>query len=478
MKSRRRHDDLDYVGRIHESLHGFIHLTQVEKDLINSPYLQRLRYIKQLGLANLVFPGGEHTRFSHSLGVMWVIDRISRHLRLDDSIRQTLRLAALLHDVGHFPLSHTLEAAYEDVEAKLKKTMTSRLVASTPTPRHGKRGAHRHAAILLPGDAALHERMSRHIIQETDFPGGVTRILKTHRFEPNRIGPVVVGESNVMLYNQLMHSDIDADQMDYLIRDATCLGIGYGQFAIEYLVECFKTRKLDGQELLCIKEKGIHTVDHYLLAKYFYYVQVLYHRARWIIEEAAQKLYSNILTCRKAKQIPQLIQLPNMSHDMRRWASFDDAWVMDVFRQAELRKWLPKDCACLFDIVLRRSIPDCEYEKTVNREKGGPEDVLKAWENEMEQAVPSNAKGLGAANVMLHHLTKTFSVVKTMDERIKQKGHKDERAALRQDRDIIRILVGNRDEVVPIGKEAASFAQYLQRIETHVFRAYKLKMPH
>ena len=470
MKARKHQRDLDYVGRIHESLHGFIHLTQVEKDLINCPYLQRLRYIKQLGLVNLVFPGGEHTRFSHSLGVMWVIDRISRHLRFDTTTRQTLRLAALLHDVGHFPLSHTLEAAYEDIEKEMMSRTAALLVDKTKTP-----GRRKSAGRLLSGDAALHERMSRHIIQETNSSGGVTHILKAHKFEPNVIGSVVVGESNIMLYNQLMHSDIDADQMDYLIRDATSLGVEYGQFAIEYLIECFKTKKFDGQDLLCIKEKGIHTVDHYLLAKYFYYVQILYHRTRWIIEEAAKKLYSNLLVLNKTQIIHRLEDLPSIAKDKRQWSTFDDAWVMTIFRQAELEKWLPRECHCLYDIILRRRIPDCKFEKTMNHPKAGPKDSIELYNQDMERAVKSDGKGLSATRVNLHHLTKGFNVVKTVDERITQKGHKDKSTALREDRDIIRILVGEKEKVVPIGEETASLAQYLQTIETHVFRAYKLK---
>ena len=474
MKAPCRNGELEYVGRIHESLHGFIHLTQVEKELIDCPYLQRLRQIKQLGLAHLVFPGGEHTRFSHSLGVMWVIDRISRHLQFDPRTRQVLRLAALLHDVGHFPLSHTLEAAYEDAEDKVKKTNTGLLVRKHQAAGPGRRKGARLTGKLLPGGAALHERLSRHVIEETDFPDGVTCILKNHRFIPNEIGSIVVGESNVMLYNQLMHSDIDADQMDYLIRDATCLGIGYGQFAIEYLIECFKTAKIDGQDLLCIKEKGIHTVDHYLLAKYFYRVQVLYHRTRWIIEEAAQKLYGNLMGSRKAKPVPGLMYLPDMVQDIMRWASFDDSWVMGVFRQAEVEKWLAADCACLFDIVLRRRIPTCVYEKTVNRDKDGPDDVLGACREQMERSVASNGTGLSATCIDLHHLSRKFTVVKSLAER----GYKDEKVALKEDRDIIRILDHETDKPLLIGRDSASFAQYLQKIETHVFRVYTLKPSH
>lgn len=479
MRATATSNDLEYGGgRIYESLHGFIHLTKVEKEIIDSPYFQRLRQVKQLGLAHLVFPGGEHTRFSHSLGVLWVIDRISRHLQFDPNTRQILRLAALLHDIGHFPLSHTIEEAYSIEEKAAKANLSKKLVGSTPNGEMTIPSAQESTPGLSSADAALHERMSQYIIEHTDMPLGITNILKKHDFEPNIIGSIVVGSSDQMLFNQLMHSDIDADQMDYLIRDATSLGIGYGRFDIEFLIECFTVPK-DGNNILCIKEKGIHTVDHYLLAKYFYYVQILHHRTRWIIEAAAQQLYLNIVRNGSADQIPAFSSLTKWAGDPLKWISFDDAHVMSVFRQTETAGTLPTEIGCLFDIVLRRKIPICVYEQTVNCQRNDPAGhlALEACRKAMESAAPDSGTDLSATGVKLHqcHPRKPFRPVKNLEDRLRESEHSDKDELIKSDRDVIRICDKKAKSIELVDQNAASLASTLGNIETHVFRAYKIK---
>jgi HD superfamily phosphohydrolase len=159
---------------IFDSIHGFISLTHTEDRIISSPYFQRLRWIKQLGWSHYIYPGATHTRFAHALGVMAVMDKLVKSIGRgvdDDKLFNTkihdkrtmfhrkLRLAALLHDIGTFPFSHSVEFGYIN---HYKSQI-----------REGKRTP-----------LANHEELGSHILNNTDFEDGITHILrgnpKTH----------------------------------------------------------------------------------------------------------------------------------------------------------------------------------------------------------------------------------------------------------------------------------------------------------
>ena len=103
---------LKFVKNILDDVHGLIPITSIEKEIIDTRIFKRLQDIKQLSLTHWIFPGSEHTRYSHSLGVMHIIDKMALSLNFSDEDRQIVRLAGLLHDIGHYPLSHVGEAAY------------------------------------------------------------------------------------------------------------------------------------------------------------------------------------------------------------------------------------------------------------------------------------------------------------------------------------------------------------------------------
>jgi HD superfamily phosphohydrolase len=110
---------ITFTNYIFDNVHGYIGLTFIEDQIERLEIFQRLRRIKQLGLVNWVFPGAEHTRYSHSLGVMHIIDQMAIRLDFNDDDRQILRLAGMLHDIGHYPLSHIGEYAYKQVPADI-----------------------------------------------------------------------------------------------------------------------------------------------------------------------------------------------------------------------------------------------------------------------------------------------------------------------------------------------------------------------
>lgn len=253
---------------IYDVLYGFIPITEWEEKIINSPFFQRLRWIKQLGFSNYIFPGAEHNRFAHVIGVMHSMDQMIRALGLNvpdhelfdrhakhpaAMLHKSLRIAALLHDLGTFPFSHAIEYAY--------------IRHGNDTRRTPKR------AKDLPNN---HEHLGSFIIKNTPYEGGITRILEDFDFDIQLISNIIKGDSQHLIANQLMHSDLDADRMDYLLRDSHYTGIKYGQFDREYILANLATYDAGkGQLAFGVRENAIHALEDFLIARFSWYSQVI-----------------------------------------------------------------------------------------------------------------------------------------------------------------------------------------------------------
>jgi len=250
---------------VFDPIYGFIKLTPIEWEIIHSPFYQRLRWIKQLGFSFYVFPGAEHSRFGHSIGVMYNAHRILESCKLavsdDDLINplcqtkealfhRSLRIAALLHDLGTFCFSHTTEAAYQEF-------------AETTKIKNGKG---------LPDD---HENLGSFIIKNTMQERGITRILLDNGIDPQKISDLVKGVDPSILANQILHSEIDCDRMDYLLRDAHYTGLKYGAYDWDYLLYHFKVCEISGRRVLTIKQNALHCVEDFLISRYAWYSQVI-----------------------------------------------------------------------------------------------------------------------------------------------------------------------------------------------------------
>jgi HD superfamily phosphohydrolase len=259
---------LKNLRTIYDVLYGFIPITEWEEKIINSPFFQRLRWIKQLGFANYIFPGAEHNRFAHVIGVMHSMDQMLRSLGMavPDSelfdpraknpaamFHKSLRIAALLHDIGTFPFSHAIEYAYI---------------------RHGNdKRRQRKGNKNLPN---THEHLGSFLIKNTDYDGGLTQILDHYGFDVQMISKIIKGDSPDLMANQLMHSDLDADRMDYLMRDAHYTGIKYGQFDREYILANLVTYDAGHNQLAFgVRENAIHAVEDFLIARFSWYSQVI-----------------------------------------------------------------------------------------------------------------------------------------------------------------------------------------------------------
>lgn len=259
---------------IFDVMYGFIPITAWEEKIINSPFFQRLRWIKQLGFANYIFPGAEHNRFAHVIGVMHSMDQMLRGLGLAVSdeelfnpqsrspeamLHKSLRISALLHDLGTFPLSHAIEYAY------IRQ-------GNVKTVRKAKGGQTKATKELVNN----HEHLGAFIIKNTRYKGGLTQILEEYGFDVQQISKIIKGESPWLIANQLMHSDLDADRMDYLLRDAHYTGIKYGQFDRDYILANLTTYDAgDGMTAFGVRENASHAVEDFLIARFSWYSQVI-----------------------------------------------------------------------------------------------------------------------------------------------------------------------------------------------------------
>ena len=250
---------------IYDPLYGFIKLSPLEVEIIQSPFFQRLRWIKQLGFSFYVFPGAEHSRFGHSVGVLNNADAIlksckknvseedlmnEKYLTKEALYHKAVRVSALLHDVGTFCFSHTTEMAYVKI-------------AETTNKRKGK------------GLNDDHENLGAFIIKNSDYPGGITYVLKKYGLDPQMISELVKGTHSSILANQILHSEIDCDRMDYLLRDAHYTGLRYGTYDRDYLLYHFKVMQIGNHDILTIKENALHSVEDFLNSRFAWYSQVI-----------------------------------------------------------------------------------------------------------------------------------------------------------------------------------------------------------
>jgi len=215
---------------IRDSVHGNLQLDEFEVRLIDTPQLQRLRRIKQLGFTYLVYPGANHTRFEHSIGTMYLASKLANHLSLDPDQKRILRTSALLHDSGHGPFSHVSER----VLSRSHEELTTQLIKNS-----------------VLGDILKEEFNVKEIIDITSGKGS--------------LGQIISGE-------------LDVDRMDYLLRDSYYTGVAYGVIDVERLIY-----NMVLEDNLMLKRKGVQAAESMLLARYFMYPSVYQHHTTRII---------------------------------------------------------------------------------------------------------------------------------------------------------------------------------------------------
>ena len=225
---------------IKDPVHGYVEVEDFTLALLESPPLQRLRYIRQLGFSYLVYPGANHTRFEHSLGTMFLADVAARRFGLSDSDRTLVVTAGLLHDIGHGPFSHASEPLMEQV---LHMT---------------------------------HDDIEQVVSQGT----GV--LLEEHGIDPAELCRVVKGDHRL---SGIIHGDLDVDRMDYLLRDAYYTGAPYGTVDAQRLIRHL-IQTPDGETVL--DENGVNAAESLLISRTLMRPSVYYHHVSRIGESMFQ----------------------------------------------------------------------------------------------------------------------------------------------------------------------------------------------
>jgi len=239
---------------VRDPIHGLIEYSTTEEKIINSQVFQRLRGIKQLALAGLVYPGAHHTRFEHSLGVMHLAGKVSRCLKLPKKQIKILRLAGLLHDIGHGPFSHVSEQIIE-------KYVDGSILAKYKAQN-------------------IQEMLSIILIEKNEEIKG---LLSDEELE--KIKALIQKEEKRTLEKDIISGPLDVDKFDYLLRDSYFAGVKYGAFDLDKVIESFSPVDISRNEKqLGIRDEGIYSVEQLLLAKYHMNVQVYQHRLRRITD--------------------------------------------------------------------------------------------------------------------------------------------------------------------------------------------------
>lgn len=259
-----------------DPIHNIIHFDKDSEklllDLIDTPEFQRLRHIKQLGLSSYTYPGAEHTRFAHSLGVTHLMKRfiekitslkgVNKKYIEELSEHKLLALsAALLHDIGHGPFSHALE--------------------KTTKVRHEK-----WTIEIIMGDTEVNSLLESY---KTGFSQEVADVIRrTH-------------SSRAVV--KLLSSQLDTDRIDYLLRDSKMTGAGYGSFDLEWLINVLRIGESNGEiEVGLDKEKGLSIAEDFVMARYYMYVNVYFHKTTRSAELLIDKILERALELKEAKE--------------------------------------------------------------------------------------------------------------------------------------------------------------------------------
>jgi uncharacterized protein len=323
---------------LRDAVHGLVTFERDEErlvvELLDCIEVQRLRHIRQLGVASMAFPGAEHSRFAHAIGAAYVMKKLIERLRtlheelpywqrLTSERAQDALAAALLHDLGHGPLSHLFEDAIDG------------------SPHHEEWTRR----ILLDPQTSVHQTLA-----------------KRDPSMPERVARLVHGESDLPYLARSVSGLVDVDRCDYLLRDAHATGVRYGMFDLDWLLRSlrFADHPETGAELAIDGAKGLPAIEGFVLARLFMFQQVYLHKAtrsaEWMIRTALARGVRGIAeglripsggvptALRQAAlgQDPELaayLQLgdPELILAMKAWEGSSDAGLGDLCRRVRAR---------------------------------------------------------------------------------------------------------------------------------------------
>ncbi|OHB59639.1 MAG: hypothetical protein A2173_08115 [Planctomycetes bacterium RBG_13_44_8b] len=290
-----------------DPVHGDIGLSKLETEIINTPTFQRLRRLKQLGFASFVYPSASYNRFSHSLGVLYLSSRVAEVFRRKDLVAQKdirkLRLAALLHDIGHYPYSHLMEFInLEGVSPYLQ------------------RKNHTHPKNVLKRYPS-HDKLGKLIVTKRK---DISKLLKDNKIDPKEIAAIIAGEHPEI--PNILHRSLDVDRLDYLVRDAHNTGLPYGRVDINYIIN---NLEISANKEMVLKSKARLSAEHLLLSRYFMFNAVYFHKTVFGFEELVRKTIVLLMRHGEIYAPEQIEEMVVENSD--KFLKFDDSYLDNIF---------------------------------------------------------------------------------------------------------------------------------------------------
>ena len=311
---------------INDAIHGQFKIEGMMEELLNTPEMNKLSHIKQLGLAHLVFPGAHHTRFEHSLGASHIVGRMADSLSLEQQDKDTIKAAAMLHDVGHGPYSHTLEHILAERGGMDHMEVTKGIILGEYD--------------VLVGDEknSFKERQT------------IPDILERNSVDPKLVSSLITGadasgtERSLLSWTegrdnfsdedrtmaQLIHGPVDCDQLDYLLRDSHFTGVKHGVVDHNRIIECIRSQAGD----IAIDQGGLSALEGMLVARGLMYSAVYFHRVTRVTEIMLSRAVE-----RSVDQLPESIDLQKRV-DSEIWGALYDSgkFARDMVRRLKYRQ--------------------------------------------------------------------------------------------------------------------------------------------
>lgn len=334
-----------------DAIRGDIRLEDREWRILDTMAFQRLRSLKQLGMGQITYPNATHTRFAHSLGTLGIMGRIldvaqANRFHLSKSSRANLRMAALLHDIGHYPYSHLMErvGAVELTEETVQRSDPGGAKTKEFLPAQTGYPSHEEVGIEI---VTHQEDLVRAI-------GGRARAMAVAQLFART-------EAADAQLSKLLHSSFDMDRVDYLQRDSLAAGVPYGNIDVNYLLNSLR---ISPSGMVGVSEKALPAAEQFLLARFFMHQAVYYHKTTFGMEEACRQLLRRIRDAGKFEMpsgkeaIFKIARSPLL-------ASFTDAYVDSLVRLASQDEHIV--IRTLGECILRRRPPKLLKEVLVLR---------------------------------------------------------------------------------------------------------------
>ncbi|MBN1058122.1 CYTH domain-containing protein [Clostridium botulinum] len=368
---------------IRDSIHGDIFIENKYMKIVNTKEFQRLRRINQLSVGNYIFPSAQHTRFSHSIGTFHLMKKIIQHIEgqlnnihilISEKDKELSLLIALLHDVGHGPFSH----AFEGVLDKDHEQWTKEIIL---------------------GDTEINREIVKNFGKE--YPKQLVELIsKDNNKVNNKIGK---GELNLFfVIKSLISSQLDADRLDYLVRDARSTGVVFGDIDLSRIIKSIRITEVDDEIYVCVLQKNVLDIKNYLLARDNMHESVYFHPSKCELEEIIKLIFKRCRQlvaedCLFEKNIPNylkcLIKDKDKDISLEDYVYLDDYVIITFFKSLlKIEDYtLNKLCTAIINREKYKQIRILNNEKEdIDNFKGGLTKIITNNSNFTEEQLKEN----------------------------------------------------------------------------------------